>query len=193
MSGLSFGTVIIEASSRSGCLLTAEHAVEQGRDIFCIPPHDINDNRFLGVVGLLRDGAIPTFSYLDIVNEYLYNYCHMLEMEELNVKSLCLSNQKGDKKENKSKEKPKPERKAKTKHNNAEKSENKLKFNESDLETLDKKSSGIMRLILKKPVSMTDILSTIQMEYMEASEIITNLELNGYITRQADGKYTVLS
>ncbi len=68
-----------------------------------------------------------------------------------------------------------------------------MKFNESDLETLDKKSSDIMRLILKKPVSMTDILSAIQMEYMEASEIITNLELNGYITRQADGKYTALS
>ncbi|MDR0222364.1 MAG: DNA-protecting protein DprA [Oscillospiraceae bacterium] len=71
MSGLSSGTLIIEAGERSGCHITAAHAVAQNRDLFCVPPHDILDPRYSGVVRYLRDGAIPAFGYIDIINEYL--------------------------------------------------------------------------------------------------------------------------
>ncbi len=70
ISGLSFGTFIAEADEISGALITAEHAVEQGRTIFCMPPADIFDKRYMGVVKYLRDGAVPVFSHLDILYEY---------------------------------------------------------------------------------------------------------------------------
>ncbi len=70
ISGLSFGTIIAEASEGSGSLITANHAAEQGRTVFCVPPADIFDKRYAGVIKYLRDGAIPIFSHLDILYEY---------------------------------------------------------------------------------------------------------------------------
>jgi DNA processing protein len=71
MSGLSRGVIIIEAGEKSGCHITASHAINQNRDLFCVPPADIFHPRFKGVTGYLRDGAVPVFDYSDVLNEYL--------------------------------------------------------------------------------------------------------------------------
>ena len=55
-----------------------------GRDLFCIPPADLFSANYCGVVSLLRDGAIPLFNYLDIVNYYFNEFTDKLE--ELNEK-----------------------------------------------------------------------------------------------------------
>lgn len=73
ISGLSLGTLVLEAGEISGCLLTAQHALEQGREIFAVPPHDILDARFAGTAALIRDGATPVFSYIDIVRTLMKN------------------------------------------------------------------------------------------------------------------------
>lgn len=82
ISGLGLGTLIVEASTRSGCLITANHAVEQGRDVFCVPPTDITQEWCAGVVPLLRSNAIPVFDYLDIVYEYQYYYQRKISAAE---------------------------------------------------------------------------------------------------------------
>ncbi|MCC8110462.1 MAG: DNA-protecting protein DprA [Ruminococcus sp.] len=61
LSGLSAGTLVVQALERSGALITAERAMEQGREVFCIPPADIFDKRYVGVIKYLHDGAIPVF------------------------------------------------------------------------------------------------------------------------------------
>ena len=73
MSGLSLGVVIVEGDRRSGALITARHALEQGRDVFAIPgnidaPLSVGPNR------LLRDGAIPVLETDDIIREYIQHY-----------------------------------------------------------------------------------------------------------------------
>lgn len=70
ISGLSLGTMVFQAGMNSGSLITAEHALQQGRDLFCVPPHDLFDYNYCGVVKYLREGAIPLFNYLDVVNTY---------------------------------------------------------------------------------------------------------------------------
>ncbi|MGN1481811.1 DNA-processing protein DprA [Porcipelethomonas sp.] len=70
ISGMCFGTLVTEADEKSGALITASHAAEQGRSVFCIPPGDIFDKRYSGVIKYLRDGAVPVFSHLDILYEY---------------------------------------------------------------------------------------------------------------------------
>ena len=70
ISGMCFGTLVTEADEKSGSLITAAHAAEQGRTVFCIPPGDIFDKRYSGVIKYLRDGAVPVFSHLDILYEY---------------------------------------------------------------------------------------------------------------------------
>lgn len=78
LSGLSMGTFVIQVPARSGALITAENAMEQGRDVFCIPPADIFDKRYMGVIKYLRDGAIPVFDSRDIVYEYYTSHAHMI-------------------------------------------------------------------------------------------------------------------
>lgn len=70
ISGLGFGTLVTEAAEGSGALITALHAGEQGRAVFCVPPGNIFDKRYGGVIKFIREGAICTFSHLDILREY---------------------------------------------------------------------------------------------------------------------------
>lgn len=70
ISGLSLGTIVFQAGMRSGSLITADHALQQGRDLFCVPPWNVFSSECCGVVKYLRDGAVPLFNYLDVVNYY---------------------------------------------------------------------------------------------------------------------------
>jgi DNA processing protein len=56
ISGLSLGTVIVEAGAKSGALITAKLALEQGRELFAVPGA-AGDMKSAGVNQLLRDGA----------------------------------------------------------------------------------------------------------------------------------------
>ncbi len=78
LSGLSMGVFVIEAGQHSGALSSASMALNQGKDIFTIVPHDIFDERYFGQRDLLKDGAIPVFSEDDILNEYINNFSHRL-------------------------------------------------------------------------------------------------------------------
>ncbi len=71
IAGISSGVLVTEAPVRSGALITVEHGIEQGKDIFCIPPHNIYDSRFIGVVPYLNDGATAVYSSEDIIREYI--------------------------------------------------------------------------------------------------------------------------
>ncbi|MCQ2464549.1 MAG: DNA-processing protein DprA [Oscillospiraceae bacterium] len=78
ISGLSLGVFVAEAPMKSGALITADTAIEQGRDVFCLPPQDIFSKSCHGVVRYLRDGAVPVFSHLDIIYEYMTAFSHRL-------------------------------------------------------------------------------------------------------------------
>ncbi len=67
MSALARAVLVVEAPHRSGSLITAEHAIEQGKELFCLPPQSIWESRFGGTAGYLRDGATPVFSAADIL------------------------------------------------------------------------------------------------------------------------------
>lgn len=83
MSGLSRGTLVVQAPVRSGALITANYAAEQGREVFCIPPANIYDNRYMGVADFLREGAVPVFGAEDIYETYCMNYAYVSTKEEL--------------------------------------------------------------------------------------------------------------
>lgn len=56
ISGLSRGVVVVEAAARSGALNTANHALEQGRDVMAVPGR-LTDLKSQGTLRLLREGA----------------------------------------------------------------------------------------------------------------------------------------
>ena len=67
ISGLSLGVVIVEAAKRSGSLITARLALEQGREVFAVPGSPL-DPRAEGTNGLLKQGATPVTETADIVS-----------------------------------------------------------------------------------------------------------------------------
>ncbi len=74
LSGISEGVLVIEAGAKSGSLITANLACEQGKNVFCVPPHDLMDGRYGGTVDLLRDGAYTAYSAMDILSTLLTEY-----------------------------------------------------------------------------------------------------------------------
>ncbi len=69
ISGLSCGVLVVEAPVKSGALITARQAADQGRDVFVVPGNiDVESCR--GSNALLRDGAIAVSSGWDVVGEY---------------------------------------------------------------------------------------------------------------------------
>jgi DNA processing protein len=66
ISGLSLGVVIVEAAKRSGSLITARFALEQGREVFALPGSPL-DPRAEGTNGLIKQGATPVTETADIL------------------------------------------------------------------------------------------------------------------------------
>lgn len=66
VSGLSLGVVVVEAAPRSGSLITARFALEQGRDVFAVPGSPL-DPRCRGTNNLIREGATLTESAADVL------------------------------------------------------------------------------------------------------------------------------
>lgn len=69
ISGLCCGVLIVEAPEKSGALITAEMALDQGRDVFVVPGN-IDVPACRGSNSLLRQGAIAVSSGWDVVSEY---------------------------------------------------------------------------------------------------------------------------
>lgn len=81
LSGLSLGVLVIEAPQFSGALITATHALEQGRDVFAVPGN-IDSPESAGCNRLLREGAQIVTGPMDILQEYVALYPHRIVMKQ---------------------------------------------------------------------------------------------------------------
>ncbi len=86
ISGLSLGTVVVEAPPGSGALITAKRALSQGRDVFALPGK-IGEMASTGTNELIRDGASIVTSAADILTAYQPLYPGKIDLSR--IPELC--------------------------------------------------------------------------------------------------------
>jgi DNA processing protein len=69
IAGMTLGTVVVEAAARSGSLITARLAAEQGREVFAVPG-SVHSAKSSGVHNLLKQGAKLAAAVEDIIEEF---------------------------------------------------------------------------------------------------------------------------
>ena len=82
ISGLTLGTVVVEASNRSGALITARLATEQGREVFAVPG-EIFSELSMGTHKLINDGAKLISTVDDLLNELPQHALSQVQLPEV--------------------------------------------------------------------------------------------------------------
>ena len=191
ISGLGMGTLIVEASTRSGCLLTANHAIDQGRDLFCVPPGDITRESCMGVVPYLRDGAIPVFDHLDIVKEYMCYFFSRIDADELNDRYHRSSARKQAVKQERRYVSTRVTQSAPESVSpvNEPLPEKAAAIPDDKLNGLPEIQINLVKMVEKNPSTVDELLEISGATYAQAIEALTELEIAGLLRLMPDGKY----
>jgi DNA processing protein len=87
ISGLTLGTIVVEAGLKSGALLTANYALEQNREIFAVPGN-INSPKSIGTNQIIKDGAKLISSTNDVLVELEPHLKHFLKQDGARTREL---------------------------------------------------------------------------------------------------------
>jgi len=180
ISGLSLGVAVIEAPKRSGALITAARALEQGRDVFSLPG-SVYAGSSEGSNTLLREGAIPILSGEDIVTEYAELFPDTIVMNNDGAPYIAGSEQQSE---------SRPAAGGKAKHN--EKGiDNAHGVDYIDLEKifgeLDGDESIVARSLGRSALHTDEVITGSGLPASQVLPALTMLEIKGYAVREGSG------
>lgn len=179
LAGISEGTLVTQAGERSGSLITANLACENSRHVFCVPPGDVFDARYRGVVPLLRDGAIPAFDELDVLQELYQVYPHRIAYYNDEDASVTEDSQLF-----RTEEKPKKKRTSAAKEVPAS-AEKPTETNESKPFVIPEealpKQRRILELLQNGAMNVNAVCAETGLAFEEVSMLLMEMEMNGWI------------
>ena len=196
ISGLCLGTVVVEAGQGSGALITVDHALEQGRDIFVIPG-DLSSKRYIGSNRLIRDGAKITTTPLDILEEYTHIYPHRINIEGCGEMLQGKGKYQPEVRENIYPEEPKSPKKVTAKQ---PKKETKIIVSEEKSISLKPNnavsglSDNAMELYLafsKPEMTFDELVEVSELNVNDALAAATELEISGVAAALPGGRYKI--
>ena len=190
ISGICDGVLVVEAPQKSGALITARRAAEQGRDVFAVPGN-VDMPSCEGSNALLRDGAILATSGWDVVGEYANLYPDKVRKFTAPAQMLGYEDEaaKYDEIHPKVAQKPKiPKGKPPTAKQKDKKDIDNPGFppysDVSDkLSALTGDELAIVRLLTGEPQLMDDIIAKAELPGGVVQACLTMLEIKGIIQR----------
>lgn len=191
VSGVSLGVLVIEAGVKSGSLITANCAMEQGKEVFAIPG-DIVRSSFDGTNHLIKHGAKPVFSAEDILVEYEPLYGDLFDMSKARVpisevKYVEYRKKKSEK--TKSAESPKISESEKTTI-----SERKTKIPERKTlpDYISNEAKCVYAVLSENETHIDDIVRKTNLKMNTVLSSLTELELSGFAELVSGKKYKII-
>ena len=170
LSGLSLATLVVEAPERSGALITADTAVEQGRDVFAVPgpidaPNSVGCNR------LIREGAVLTADAWDLLQEYEARFPDKLRREEARKEPEKLGY------EARQKEEPRPVPPS-------------LRLSDPEVSLTDDQIALLRALSDEEPIQVDDLIEQTGIPTRRVLSALTLLEIEQYVQQHSGKHYT---
>ncbi len=187
ISGLSYGTIVIEANEKSGSLRTVGHAIEQGRDIFAVPG-DITSSMNMGTNKLLRDGAKPVFNAMDVLEEYAERYPDLLDIDK--IETILSTEPQSAIPPTVKKEKRR--KKEKTEKAQATQTEQTTPFVKTAApENISEKARLIFEAFCEETMQAEELILRTKLSTVDFLSAMTELEILGYIEPLAGKNYKI--
>jgi DNA processing protein len=169
LSGLCVGTLVVEAPLRSGALITAETALEQGRDVFAVPgPIDAENSA--GCNRLIQEGALLVTGAEDILREYEGRYPQKLRPRTYTEPPKTAGYQARQLAE----AKPVPPSVSLSR----------------ELPELSDDQLAILRLLGEEPMQVDDIIELTDIPTRRVLSALTVLEMDELVTQHSGKRYT---
>lgn len=168
LSGLCTATLVVEAPERSGALITANTALEQGRDVYAVPgPIDAPASR--GCNQFIREGGVLVTEPWDILEEYTGRFPDKLRQEGARKKPEVLGYQARQKEE--------PKVVPPT-----------LDLNKSDVELTDDQMA-LLRAMSEEPALVDDLIEATGIPTRRVLSALTMLEIEDLVIQHPGKRY----
>lgn len=186
ISGMSNGVLVVEAPEKSGALITARAALEQGRDVFVVPGN-IDVDTCIGSNALLREGATAVSHGWDILSEYAGMYG-----DALKYRNTPMPADEG-KSALKVAQRPKlPAKKPEKKKNPIDNGENVAYSDKNDkLSGLKDAEKKLVGQLLSGERLVDDVIAGAGLPVAQAKAMLTMLEIKGVIASLPGGRLTL--
>ncbi len=178
IAGLSKGVLVTEAPKRSGSLITARLALDNGRDVFAVPG-GIDDANYVGSNRLIQGCAKLVMTAEDIIEEYPYDTA-LLKPPKIKVviKTQNMPGYNSDEIEEQSEEIQKEIR-----------NERKMSIDSKRYAFLKSEEKEIIKLLIEKDMNIDEMARSLEKPVGEVNTILAMLEIKALVKRLPGNNY----